>query len=123
MNLKFTFLAIGLFIPLSAFALPDGFVHPSTFNGSENEKNAVLDYIKQDAKDNMTELDIDSPSTLRMLEKSELSAFKKLTQATDKELLNKVIDTYCDDIDMCSYSILQMMYAQDLKASKEELSW
>lgn len=60
---------------------------------------------------------------LRMMEKTNLDTFKKLTEATDKKLLKKVIRTCCDQIDMCTYQNLQMMYDRDLDASKQNLSW
>jgi len=62
------------------------------------------------------------PATLRMMEKQELECFKKLTHAENKELLDDVIETYTS-IGMESYSTFWMMYEQELKASKETLSW
>lgn len=65
---------------------------------------------------------MDDPSTLRMMEKQELEAFKKLTKVTNRSLLDRVIKTYCD-IGMCNYNTILMMYEQESKSSEEKLEW
>ena len=63
-------------------------------------------------------------TTLRMMEKENLRAFKELTQAQDRSILNRVINDYCNSgVDMCNYTTLNMMYKENLKASQENLSW
>jgi hypothetical protein len=61
-------------------------------------------------------------STLRMMEKETLTAFKQLTKVTNTKLLQKVIETYCK-IGMCDYNTFLMMYKEEEKASKEDLNW
>ena len=64
------------------------------------------------------------PTTLRMMEQQNLSAFKKLTKAQDRKVLDRVIKDYCDGgLDMCNYTTIEMMYQQNLKASGEQLTW
>jgi len=65
---------------------------------------------------------MDNPSTLRLMEKEELKSFKKLMEAKNRKLLDKVISQYCK-IGMCNYSIISMMYNKEEESSKEELTW
>ena len=62
------------------------------------------------------------PSTLQMMEQGELSAFKLLTSVENRSLLDQTIQTY-GSMGMCSYSTIAMMYNQQVKASKQSLSW
>mgnify|MGYP000707609681 CR=1 FL=1 len=52
----------------------------------------------------------------------ELKSFKQLTDIKNRKLLDSVIATYCE-IGMCNYSTILMMYQEQLKASKKELTW
>lgn len=65
---------------------------------------------------------MDDPLTLRMMEEEHLSAFKQLTQAKDRKLLDRVMAQYCG-IGMCDYLTINMMYDEQLKASKKDLKW
>ncbi|QHM72495.1 hypothetical protein [Mixta intestinalis] len=117
---------LGLATLMFSFASHAAFVHPLDFDGSEAQKAEVIDYIKnrvhQDYCDSA--LDMCQPTTLRMMEKQNLAAFKSLTSAKNRAVLDNVIDTYCDSsLDMCTYANLDMMYKQNLKASNESLSW
>ena len=59
-----------------------------------------------------------------MMEQQKLDSCKKLTQAQDRKIMDKVIEDYCSGtVDMCSYSTILMMYEQNFKASKKELEW
>ena len=65
-------------------------------------------------------------SLLRMMEEEELESFKKLTKAKEGSILNNVMQTYCQDFmadDWCRYSMILMMYEQEVKAAGEKLSW
>ncbi|MFT4967729.1 MAG: hypothetical protein ACI9CD_000741 [Candidatus Deianiraeaceae bacterium] len=63
-------------------------------------------------------------TTLRMMERENLSSFKSLTQAKNRKIMNIVIKDYCNsDLDMCSYTTLWMMYQGNVKASQQTLSW
>ena len=98
------------------------FVSPIGFVGNEINKQKVIAYIKKQVKEDYSAIGMDDPSTLRMMEKENLDAFKKLTKVSNIMLLKKVIKTYCD-IGMCNYSTILMMYNEQNKASKETLKW
>lgn len=101
------------------------FIHPMDFDGSDAQKNEVIEYIKNNVKDDYCDqLDMCQASILRMMEKENLDAFKKATQAKNRKIMDQVIQDYCSsDLDMCSYLNIQMMYEEDNKADQEELSW
>ncbi|MFV4846623.1 hypothetical protein [Edwardsiella tarda] len=114
-----------LLLPTLVFANVK-FVNPMTFDGSEAQKEQVINYITENVKKNYCDgsLDMCQDSLLRMMEKQELESFKEATQATDKKIMGNVIKSYCgDDIGMCNYSVIIMMYKENLKASKQKLEW
>ncbi|XXN62765.1 hypothetical protein ACRQ84_12320 [Enterobacter ludwigii] len=116
----------GLAVLLCSFAAQAGFIHPMKFDGSEAQKQEVINFIQARVKADYCDgqLDMCQPTTLRMMEQQNLSAFKKLTKAQDRKVLDRVIKDYCDgSLDMCNYTIIEMMYQQNLKASGEQLTW
>jgi len=116
---------VSIFVAAPAIATA-GFIHPMDFDGSEAQKQQVIQYIKERVKHDYCEsqLDMCQPSMLRMMEDQNLSSFKKATQANDRKIMDLVINDYCNSgIDMCNYDNLLMMYNENLKASKKELSW
>ena len=120
-NVRKLAIIILLFIfSISVFA--GGFIHPLEFKGTKAEKKEVIKYIKENVKKTYSKIGMDDPMTLRMMEKEELKAFKKLTKVKNRKLLDKVIATYCS-IGMCNYTTLLMMYNEQESASKESLSW
>lgn len=119
-------LAISLAIILSSKSAFAGFIHPMDFDGSEAQKQEVIEYIKAKVRKDYCDSGIDmcQNSTLRMMESENLSAFKKATKATNREVMDRVIKDYCESgIDMCNYQNILMMYKENEKAGKEELSW
>ena len=119
--MKKTFLTLVLFVfALSLFS--QSFVSPIGFVENETNKQKVIAYIKKQVKEDCTAIGMDDPFTLRMMEKENLDAFKKLTKVSNTTLLKKVIKTYCE-IGMCNYSTILMMYNEQNKASKETLEW
>ncbi len=103
-----------------------GFVHPMDFDGSDDQRQEVIDYIKKDVYRTYCESGVDmcNESTLRMMEQENLSAFKQSTRATDRKIMDRVIKDYCKSgINMCSYSVIMMMYNENLNASEQELTW
>ncbi|POW59040.1 hypothetical protein C3408_05580 [Candidatus Pantoea alvi] len=119
-------LLVGAALLLTSAAANAGFVHPLDFDGSEAQKKEVISYIQKRVKADYCDgqLDMCQPTTLRMMEKQNLNAFKKLTKVTDRQVLDRVIKDYCQGtLDMCSYTTLEMMYKQNAKATKQELSW
>ena len=100
------------------------FIHPMDFDGSEAQKKKVIQIIKARVrKDYCGDLDMCQPTTLRMMEKANLDAFKKAAKAENRQIMDRVISDYCGDLDMCSYSTIQMMYEANLEASRKELEW
>lgn len=117
---------LGLALFTAAFNLHAAFIHPMDFDGSEAQKKEVIEYIQAKVKKDYCDGSIDmcQPTTLRMMEKQNLNAFKQMTQAKNRPVMDKVIADYCHGaIDMCNYSNLDMMYKQNVKASGEKLSW
>ncbi|MGG5215197.1 hypothetical protein [Rahnella variigena] len=121
--MKFVLGFAALVLPFAASA---AFINPMEFDGSEAQKQEVIEYIKARVKADYCDgaVDMCQPTTLRMMEKQNLTAFKNLTKAKNKQILDKVIGDYCEGaVDMCTYATLDMMYKQNLKASGEQLSW
>lgn len=102
------------------------FIHPMDFNGSEVEKANAIDYIKARVRKDYCEsgLDMCQNTTLRMMEIENLNAFKELTKATDRHVMDRVIKDYCySGLDMCNYATILMMYKENVNAGKKSLSW
>ena len=118
----FTFVFLLVAIPY-AWA---GFVHPMDFSGSEAHKQEVIQYITARVRKDYCDsgLDMCQPTTLRMMEKENLDAFKNATQATNRSVMDRVIKDYCESgVDMCNYQTIWMMYQQNLDASEQSLGW
>ena len=101
------------------------FVHPLDFDNSQSQQQQVVDYIKSIVHDEYCKkLDMCTPSTLRMMERNNLKAFKQLTTAKNRKLLDRMIHDYChSSIRVCSYSTIKMMYVHNLDAAKQKLKW
>jgi hypothetical protein len=102
-----------------------GFVHPMDFNGTNAQKNEVINYVKARVKHDYCDsgLDMCQNTTLRMMENENLKAFKAATKATNRSVMDRVIQDYCGDVDMCSYTNILMMYNENMKAGSTSLSW
>lgn len=117
---KVVFLIAILLSPV-AFA---GFVHPLDFDGSDEQKKEVIQYIQNRVKKEYCGVvDMCQDTMLRMMEEKNLTAFKYLTAAQNRDVLDYVIKAYCSTVDMCNYQMLRMMYDQNLQASKRKLEW
>ncbi|EEX92130.1 hypothetical protein VIA_002774 [Vibrio orientalis CIP 102891 = ATCC 33934] len=57
------------------------------------------------------------------MENENLDAFKRLTQAKSRDILDRAIHDYCGTVDMCTYQMIEMMYKENVKASQQQLSW
>ncbi|QIX95262.1 hypothetical protein [Cedecea sp. FDAARGOS_727] len=117
---------LGAVVLLSSFAANAGFVHPLDFDGSEAQKQEVIKFIQAKVKADYCDgqLDMCQPTTLRMMEQENLTAFKKLTQANDRKVMDRVIQDYCDGgLDMCTYTTIEMMYQENVKANNQKLTW
>lgn len=111
-----------LFIVISFNSFSQSFVSPIDFNPTEENINNVVQFIQHDVKVTYEVIGMDDPSTLRMMEKENLKAFKELIKISNTTLLRNVIETYCD-IGMCNYTTILMMYKEQNKASKQKLKW
>ena len=99
---------------------------PTKFTGTEEQKVEVIASIERGVYNTYCiESDMCAESTLRMMEKSELTAFKYLTKIDEStmNLYDGVVQTYCVDIDMCSYTTIKMMYDSEVKASNQTLTF
>ncbi len=120
MKKKAFILTVIFFVCAPLFA--DDFIHPLDFKGTDKEKQEVIAFIQENVKKTYTAIGMGDPLILRMMEKEELEAFKKLMKAKNRKLLDNVIETYCS-IGMCNYSTIFMMYREQLEASQEKLTW
>jgi hypothetical protein len=122
-TMKRILLVFLLITPIYAFA---DFIHPMDFDGSEAQKTRVIEIIKARVKKDYCEgaIDMCQSTTLRMMEKQNLDAFKKATSATNRKIMDRVIKDYCTGaIDMCAYTTIMMMYNQNLQANEKKLNW
>jgi hypothetical protein len=118
-------LILGLLALIPAIATA-GFIHPMDFDGSDAQKQEVIEYIKSRVKHDYCDgqLDMCQAMTLRMMEQQNLNSFKKATKAKNRAIMDRAIKDYCHGgIDMCSYDTIWIMYHENLKASNEDLSW
>lgn len=119
-----TFIKLFTFLLFPSFMFSQSYISPIGFEMNDFNKNRVIAFIKSDVKKTYAEIGMDDPSTLRMMEKENLNAFKELLSLRFKNitLLKRVESTYCD-IGMCNYNTILMMYKEQLKATSEELEW
>ena len=103
-------------------AYAQSFVSPIGFVKTEVNTRKVVAYIEQEVKESYSKLGMNDPLTLRMMEEENLACFKKLIRITNTDLLQNVINTYCE-IGMCNYSMILIMYEEQSKASKKTLKW
>ena len=80
-----------LFLLIAAPVFAADFVHPLDFKGTEDEKQKVIAYIKENVKETYSRIGMDSPSTLRMMEQEELDSFKQLMKAENSTFLNSAV--------------------------------
>ncbi|MGE4775223.1 hypothetical protein [Yersinia enterocolitica] len=111
---------------LMTFSVNANFIHPMDFDGSEAQKNEVIEYIKSTVKSDYCNdtLDMCQDTMLRMMEGENLNAFKLATKATNRKIMDRVIKDYCNSgLNMCNYVMINMMYEENLKASNKSLAW
>lgn len=116
--------ALFVFYAFSAPLANAGFVHPMDFDGSDAQKNEVMEYIKARVKKEYCGMvDMCQPTMLRMMEQQNLDAFKQATQAKNRAIMDRVIRDYCGAVDMCNYQNIFMMYQQNVQAAENKLQW
>ena len=118
--MKHVILKLTLLLSISGYS--QSYISPVDFKSSDSNRDKVIEFIKYDVKKTYSEIGMDDPSTLRMMEKENLNAIKELLNAKDKVLLKKVEKQYCE-IGMCNYTTILMMYNEQYKASNESLEW
>ncbi|WP_421851754.1 hypothetical protein [Marinomonas sp.] len=100
------------------------FVHPLNFDGSEAQKKEVITYITNRVKhDYCGTVDMCQQVMLRLMEKENLDAFKRLTKAKNRDILDRAIHDYCGRVDMCTYQMIEIMYNQNVEAADKKLDW
>jgi len=112
------------FLLFPSFMFSQSYISPIGFEMNDYNKNRVIAFIKSDVKKTYSEIGMDDPYTLRMMEQENLNAFKELLSIRFKNinLLKQVESTYCG-IGMCNYNTILMMYKEQLKAASKELEW
>lgn len=99
-----------------------GFINPMKFDGSEKQKKEVIEYIKQNTKEQLELIGTYSKQMARMMEEEQLNDFKELTKADNKEAMNTVI-SQLKLINNLNYTMIKLMYEEEVKAGEEELTW
>lgn len=99
-----------------------GFLHPSDFKGTDEEKEQVIVFIQELTKKQMALIGMDSPSLARQMEQQQLSSFKSLIQAEDRNTLDACISNL-KIIDSLDYTMLKAMYDNEVQAKNQKLSW
>ncbi|WP_140669109.1 hypothetical protein [Pseudomonas arsenicoxydans] len=99
-------------------------MHPMDFAGSNEEKQRLTTMIEESVNQSYCKAGFDKcqQTTLTLMMKSELNAFKALTMANNRELLDKKIATYCNTT--YPYTLIKMMYdyeASSLPSTHSEL--
>ena len=115
------YIFIYIFLNLT-YLFSQTFISPINFIENEKNKKRVITFIEKNVRGTYTPIGMGQPSTLRMMEREELSCFKELTKVKNKSLLKSVIKTYCD-IGMCNYSTILMMYNEEEKSTNQKLEW
>ena len=97
---------IAFFLP----SLPEGWVHPLHFDGSNAHKEKVLNFIRLNIeKTHCTTNTQCDDNYLVVFAKKEIVSFYELTVTEEKEVLNTIIKKYCSALP-CNYSLIHMIY-------------
>ena len=105
----------------SSFAQGE-FIHPLDFRDTPEQRERVLQYIVSSVEQQCTELGIADFATRRAVEEGELEAFKTLTQARNRVILNRVINE-CLRLGISDYATILAVYEKEVDASEESLKW
>lgn len=108
--------------PLNLKPTKTEFIHPLDFNGSSKEKDNVIEYIEELVENQMALIDMKSNVVTREMEEAELTSFKNLTKAKDRELLDTLIEQLNFTGNM-SYIVLEQMYNYEIASKDEKLEW
>lgn len=120
-RITFTFLMSAVCF---AYAQTNEFVNPVDFDGSAKQKQQVIRYIQQHTYNSACKRNnICSPAMLRTLEETNLDAFKRLTQAEDRDELRNTVRSTCFEMKMCDYFSIETIYNENVKSKKRQLAW
>ena len=112
-----------LFLLFPSVSFGDNLISPIGFQDTDENRKKVLSFIEKNVKNELSSIGMDDPSYLRVIEKQELQAFKKLIKVKDTKLLRKVIIGNCSIFGMCNYDSILVIYMQEKKASNSKLKW
>lgn len=98
------------------------YVHPLDFD-PKTQKHIVIKQIQKDTRNLICGFtESCTHSLLRMFEKKELDAFKLLTTAKNRKIMDNLFNLYCTRSE-CSYSLIWTMYQKEVSSSKKSLQW
>lgn len=85
------------------------FINPMNFNGTDEEKEQVIEFIKENAKKSLELIEMDSNILKREMEQQQLDSFKELTEAKDREVMEYCIKNL-KMIENLDYTLLKGSY-------------
>lgn len=118
-------LSVLLLFPSITLAMPSGFIYPSSYNGSEEQKQAVIKYIESSVRQAICNGTSQcTPEDIRYAEQWELDAFKKLSQQ-NRSTVDRVAIEFCSSVTSrdCRYSEIEVMHRKYETQSSEKLTW
>lgn len=118
-------LSILLLVPSVSLAMPSGFIYPSSYNGSEEQKQSIIKYIESSVRQDLcNRASPCMPEDLRYAEQWELESFKKLSEQ-DRSTVDRVAIEFCSAITSrdCKYSEIEVMHRKYETPSTEKLTW
>lgn len=114
-----------LLMPSFVFAMPSGFIYPSSYDGSENQQKSVIEYIERSVRQALCNRATPcTPEDIRYAEQWELESFKKLSKQ-DGSTVDRVAIEFCSAITSrdCRYSEIEVMHRKYETQSSEKLTW
>lgn len=110
-----------LYISMLAFSQPRGFIHPLKYDGSEEQKMKLIEYIDNSVFRSHCDGSHDNCHSMIMdFDKEEnYRAFMELTKVSNAPYLEKVIKEYCGlGLFQCSYENILHAYKATLWCDK-----
>lgn len=98
------------------------FINPMDFNGTDKEKEYIIEFIRENTKKSLDLIGMDSDILKREMEQQQLNSFKELTKAKDRVVMENCIKNL-KMIGNYDYSLLKASYDQETSAKNKELKW
>lgn len=98
------------------------FINPMDFNGTDKEKEYIIEFIKEHTKKSLDLIGMDSDILKREMEQQQLNSFKELTKAKDREVMENCIKNL-KMIGNYDYTLLKASYDQEMSAKDKKLEW